>query len=486
VKKGRIIAAVVALIVIVGVGGCIVMRAQASIPTVSTSTAERGELARTVTVSGSTTMGERADVYPPTAGTLADVYVEDGQRVEAGDVLAVMDTDPLEAQVSAAETAYLGAVAQLDALEQQVPGASEIEAAQEQADAALAAYYEAQATTAQVEDALDELRGAGISDSIDLDSIETTDPAVQDAVDAVEQVLEDLQDTASAIGGVTLALLDAQVAGLEAAENQALAAWAQAEGQVTALENTDTSASLTSARAGVDQAAEALALARQVLSESTMTAPISGVVVFNTTPSIGGVDVGGAEPGPGYSVTPAAAPFTVARLGALEFVGDVDEADVDTLEAGMPATVVLDAFPGSEFETEVRKTGVVSQLTATGGNAFPVHLDLVDTGEDILIGMRGSVEIEVERIADTASVPIEALFEEDGRTFVYLLEDDLLARTSVEVGIYTETRVQILSGLEGDEEVVLSSSVEYSDGMRVRVGEEETPRGLGGFLGAQD
>lgn len=481
-KKGKIIAAIVALLVVAGVGACVVIQSQAAIPSVTTATVQRGELARTVTVSGRTDMGERADVYPPTAGLLEQVFVEDGDAVRAGDPIAKLQTEPLELQVAGAEAAYLAANAQLDALEAQIPSQSDLDAADAGVAMAYGAYLDASATTDQLRGAVDDLKALGVSDSLDLGSIETTDPAVLAAIELLEAL--DVQGVAAGVEGATITLLEMQVASLEAGEDQAYAAYLQALGQAGVLEGTDLSTSLASARAACTQAALALDMAETTLSEATMTAPIDGVVVFNTATSpIAGVDIAAAEPGPGFSVSPVSPPFTVVRLGFLEFVGDVDEADVDVVEAGMAANVVLDAFPGEDFPTEVRKVGVVSQLTATGGNAFPVYLDLAETGRDILIGMRGSADIELARIPDAVSVPIEALFDEGGQTFVYELVDGRLSRIDVEVGEYTETDVEITSGLEGGEEIVLTSSDVYEDGMRVRIGDDAEQDGRFGPFG---
>ena len=57
----------------------------------------RPDLGVTVSASGKVAAGDRAEVYPPAAGTLDDVYVKDGQTVTAGQKLAKMDTGPLRA-----------------------------------------------------------------------------------------------------------------------------------------------------------------------------------------------------------------------------------------------------------------------------------------------------------------------------------------------------------------------------------------------------
>ena len=63
--------------------------------TVTTATATKKSLSVTVSASGKISAGDRVDVYPPTTGTLSNVYVKDAQTVKAGQRLAKMDTGPL-------------------------------------------------------------------------------------------------------------------------------------------------------------------------------------------------------------------------------------------------------------------------------------------------------------------------------------------------------------------------------------------------------
>ena len=69
------------------------------------------------------------------------------------------------------------------------------------------------------------------------------------------------------------------------------------------------------------------------------------------------------------------------------------------------------------------------------------------------------------------TIPIEALFDEGGTSFVYLVEDGMLARTEVEIGTLTETSVEVVSGVAEGDTVALSGAVELVDGMPVTLAE---------------
>jgi multidrug efflux pump subunit AcrA (membrane-fusion protein) len=137
----------------------------------------------------------------------------------------------------------------------------------------------------------------------------------------------------------------------------------------------------------------------------------------------------------------------------------------------MLGLVQLDAFPAQSFEATVTRVEEASQLTATGGTVFPVHLAFEETDEEILIGMQGDVGIEVSSVPSALTIPIEALFDEGGTSYVYIVEDGALARTEVEIGTLTETQVQILAGVSDGQTVALSGPTELVDGMAVTVAE---------------
>ena len=87
----KIIIAVAVVLVLAGAGAFFFAKSSGSGPTIKTATVADTTLGVTVSASGKVTAGQRTDIYPPTVGTLAKVYVKDGQAVEAGDEVAVVE-----------------------------------------------------------------------------------------------------------------------------------------------------------------------------------------------------------------------------------------------------------------------------------------------------------------------------------------------------------------------------------------------------------
>ena len=496
-SKGKVIAAVVALVVIGAAVGAVLLRNQAAAE-VSVAEATRGDLVVTVSASGEVEPDAKVDLYPPTAGTLASIEVTDGQLVKAGQVIAVMDTAPIEAQLAQAEAAYEGAQAQRSAVVKAAPGDADEEAAQAAVNAAWSAY---QIALAQYEGAK---AGYGAPTDADIAQAEAAVAVAQEAYDAANAAYESFytnvylpapqprapaletalaalalaRDQAAAYLATaqqTLAALlaaqdnDTAVAAAKAASDQAYAAYLGAVSQQEALARASSiGTALDSADAAIAAAQDARDLAERTLERATLVAPVDGTIVFN---SVSGAILGGPviKPVPGSSVSPASAPFTVVAFDELAFTAQVDEADIAKIEPGMGAVVYLDALEDREFETTVERVDAKSVLTPTGGTAFPVVVRLTGGGDAVLLGMNGSVDIEVETLPGTVTVPVEAVLDRAGVSYVYVVQDGRATFTEVVVGQFTDTRAEVVSGLDGGEQVIVSGVSDLTDGARVKV-----------------
>lgn len=499
-RRTKIIAAAVTLVVVAGIAAFVVLGSGGGGPEVESATVQEQQLAVTVTASGRVEKGVSADVFAPTQGTLDEVKVSEGETVTAGQVLAQMDTGPLELQVAQARAGLSQAEAQLAAIDDQGASSQDVAAARAGVAAAERAYAAARAQAAAVGDQAPsaaqiaaaeaatraartgyENASAAYDAAVLVSPNPSTDPTVAVAAAARDQAYAGYlgaraQEDALRNTDLSAARLQAQ-AGVE----QANAGVKSARAQLARVTSGDTAAARKAAQAAVTQAAEALALAQKTLDEATLVAPIDGVVVVESAGGAaaaaaaaagGGAAAaggGGSVPKEGSAVTPGVPVFTVVDLDALKFSAEVDEADISRIQVGMPADVSLDAFPGEAFKTKVARINPAAQSTATGGTVFVVELALTDTTRDILLGMKGDVDVEVSSVGSALTIPVEALFSEGGTDYVYVIEDGTLNKTEITVGATTDTDVEVLEGLQKGDRVALSGSVQYTDGMAVRV-----------------
>lgn len=510
-SKAKVIGAIIVVLAIAGAGAAFAIT-NARIAEVQVADVAREDLYVVVAASGEVEADSRVDVYPPTTGTIESVEVTEGAPVKAGQVIAVMDTAPIEVQVAQADAAYAAAQAQRNAISSTTPSAADRRAAQAAVAAAYSAY---QIADAQYQAALG---GYGAPTPNDIALAELAVDAAQAAVDAATSAYDNFYNNVylpaseprepameAALAALALArdmttanLLTAQqtlnalnaasnnqlaVSTAKVARDQAYAAYLAAQAQTDALARASSvSGALTSADAALEAAASAKALADETLTKATIVAPIDGIVLFNSSgASLSGAaglsaltggstsaSSSGGTIGPGTAVSPGSAPFAIVSFDELAFTALVDETDVVRVESGMNGFISLDALPDSEFTAEVESVGKEAVTTPTGGTAFPVRLVFSAQGETVLLGMNGSIEIAIETIGDVVTMPIEALLEAEGVNYVFTVRDGRARRTEIEVGRLTDTRVEIRSGLSEGDQVIVSGVAELDDGTRVR------------------
>lgn len=145
----------------------------------------------------------------------------------------------------------------------------------------------------------------------------------------------------------------------------------------------------------------------------------------------------------------------IADPEELELQIEVSADQFDRVEAGQPAQVEIDA--------DVWAPGTVSRLTSRtlGRDAalrreeYVVHLKLEDAAAvSFRMGARHAARVLVDFRPDALLIPVAALREFQSRTYVRVLEGVRRREVDVKVGVRTDTRVEILEGLESGQIVI--------------------------------
>jgi multidrug efflux pump subunit AcrA (membrane-fusion protein) len=145
----------------------------------------------------------------------------------------------------------------------------------------------------------------------------------------------------------------------------------------------------------------------------------------------------------------------IVESGMMEVRAKVTETDRDNLQAGQAATVQIDALPGRTFAAKV---GPLSGSASRGNffetsavRQFDITLQLDKPDPAMRAGSSLRVVIDGREIANALHVPRQAVFEKNGKNFVFLrVGEDRFDRRDVKVENITESRA-VVSGLnEGD------------------------------------
>lgn len=197
------------------------------------------------------------------------------------------------------------------------------------------------------------------------------------------------------------------------------------------------------ARNAIERSEKDLALAEERLSRARIVAPFDCTVL--TRPISRGQAVSGSG---GFNSGTEV--LTIADLSAMVINAHVNQADVTRLKSGMQVDVEVDAVPGLKVEGEVER--IAPQATLRNnikGYATRIVLKRVDPR--VQPGMTASISIPVSAAQDVLTVPLTAVFSEQGERYVYVKQGDSFARRDVRVGVSDLFKAEIQSGLaEGD------------------------------------
>ena len=271
----------------------------------------------------------------------------------------------------------------------------------------------------------------------------------------------------------------------------------------------------------VENAEAQLEEAEKQLERTEIYAPMDG--------TISRLDVESGERVVGTAQQPGTEMMRIARLDQMELEIDVNENDIVNVSERDTASIEIDAYPDRSFQGVVTEIANSARVEDQGGQQqvtnFPVKVRVLDrhntnfavgsTGPEIVDdemplverdtpifrpGMSGTVDIFTQTVENAVAVPIQAVTTRDVSVLhnpddgasegeaqqrepreeigevVFVAEADSARMVEVSTGIADDTHIEITSGLEGGERVIIGPyravSRELEHDTKIR---EETP-----------
>jgi len=199
--------------------------------------------------------------------------------------------------------------------------------------------------------------------------------------------------------------------------------------------------------ADVERAKAVLANDMVQLSYATITAPIDGVVGSVSTQE--GETVAAGLNAPTF--------VTIIDLARLQVDTFVDEVDIGKVSPDQRAVFTVDSFPACEFEGKVVTIYPKAVIQENVVN-YDVVVKIIDSYEGFLRSeMTASVTIFLETHKNVLTLPVKAIKRDQGKNVVYLMSSGGPQSREVKVGWKNSQWVEILSGLDEGETVLLES-----------------------------
>ena len=443
-KKDRkwVIGGLVGLLIILMVGAYFKGKNRPKGKEVEMAEAAKRSIKETVSASGRIFPETEVKISSDVSGEIVELLVEEGDSVVIGQVLAKIDPE-----------AYISTVER---------GLASVNSSKAQAATALANVDNSKAQIEQIKAQL----------------INAKNTHERNVELRKEGVISDVEFEASESNMLSLE------ANLKAAEASLSASKKNAE----------------SAQFSVKSAQATLKELRTNLSRTTITAPTSGIVsslsVEEGERVVGTIQMTGTEM------------MRISNLNSMEVQVDVSENDVPRVSLNDLVEIDVDAYQDKKFIGKVTQiANSASNLTSlTGGTLttdqvinFTVTIaidpssysDLVAAGNKYPFrpGMSASVDIFTEEVNEVISVPIQAvtvrekdeakdkkqkLTDDDYEEVVFVVKVDTVDKVTVVTGIQDDEYIQIKSGLEGNEKIVIGPYTQVSK--KLEEGDEVTEK----------
>lgn len=388
------------------------------------ATVTRTDLQVEITATGTVQPLKTVNLSPKTAGTLVELLVEQGDRVQAGQLLARMDDREIQAQLLQVGGNLAEAEARLAELEAGTRQ-EEIDRAQSQVQQSKARVEESQARLELAQDRFHRNQKLLAQGAIALDDLDASRTEVDQAAAVLTQSQAQLQES---------------------------------QRQLQQLENGSRPETIAQAKAQVRATQGQKAALMVQLEDTRIRAPFAGIITQRYAD-------------PGAFVTPttsasstasATSTSIVALAEGLEILANVPEVDLTQLSINQSVKIVADSYPDQEFAGTVRLIApeAVKEQNVT---SFQVRIALLSGFDRLRSGMNVDTTFLGKTLKSAIVAPTAAIVTLKGETGL-LVPNDRQEPTfrSVVIGITIGEKTEILEGLEPGEKVFIDLPPEFN------------------------
>jgi RND family efflux transporter MFP subunit len=386
---------------------------------VATVRPAKGGIALTSSQIGSVHPYQEADLFAKISGYLKALHVDYGSRVKRGQLLAEIDDPEVQKEADRAAAALVqsrAAVRQAKArVESAIADKKAADAAVEQAKADIDRFTSAR-----------KYRAAVLKRHQDLVAKRAIPQEVAD---------EDLDNYESSMSAE------------RSARAAAVTAQAQASAAQAKIDQAEADVAEAEAKVEVDEAN--LAKARVFVDYMKITSPYDGVITRR-------------EFFPGAFIRSAAEGNTVpllsvARTDRVRVVTHIQDRYVPYTDVGDPAEVTLDSLAPEVFKGKVSR---FADKEDPASRTMYTEIDLPNANGRIRPGMYGIAKVFLDRAEKASTLPAKCLVgeAEGDKGSVFVIKDGKARRTPIKIGVNDGIRVEVLSGLDPEDEVIVDTT----------------------------
>lgn len=406
---------------------------------------EAADVLRIVSYTGEITAGEWVSINPKVSAKISSIFVEEGDYVKAGTVLAVLDDTDIRLSYNQAAASYNSANAAYDmtanaSTKQAETAANQnLSRAQIEYDDAISAYnrqkelYDNDTSIVAAQNALNDAND-NLERTKQLYELGSVSKVVYDGAQTAQQnAAANLESTRS---NVKTAMESAKTR-VENAKLNLASAQENRDLQVNVLSKK----TIASSKAAAESAKAALAIAENNLANTRITAPIEGYVASKN------VTVG-------QMASPGAEMFSLKNTNMVEAEINVTEADIPYVQVGTAADVTVKS---SNLETISGTVTAVNPTKDEKTGLYNVKVSVPNSDGAIKAGMFADIALTLQKSENTISVPTESVIQNGSEYYVFVASKDgkTAEKRVVTKGIENAETTEILKGVSLGDKVII-------------------------------
>lgn len=156
--------------------------------------------------------------------------------------------------------------------------------------------------------------------------------------------------------------------------------------------------------------------------------------------------------------------FTIANDKMVKVSIEVSKYDLAKISLNQSAKIIIN---NQEYEGYVAKIDRFAHTNASGASVLGADIHINNPDENIYLGIEGKVNIQTAEVKDAVLIPMECINADTEGDFCYVVENGVIVRKNVEIGISSDEYSEVLSGLKEGEQVVAQVSGDLVEGMKV-------------------
>jgi HlyD family secretion protein len=210
-------------------------------------------------------------------------------------------------------------------------------------------------------------------------------------------------------------------------------------------------AKMVEAGATLSQTRNKLSSLQDLEKEFRILAPKKGMVIYKR-------EWGGRKRKTGSNISPwDPGVATLPDLSEMQSKTYINEVDIRKVKQGQNVMLGLDAFPDASLTGEIIEVANVGEdREDSDSKVFEIIIKVIESDSTYRPGMTTSNEIITKTLKQVLQIPLEAIFNQDGITFVYLQSGVSVIKQEVRIGASNDEYAVIEEGIEEEDEVFLT------------------------------